>query len=433
VDCALSGKLLKAGAIYALANALSSGIPLVLLPVLTRALAPADFGLVVDFFLLATLCTALAGLGVHGAISVKWFDRSGRDFPQLVGNAIIVAAASTAVCALLAAGLSLQLGGWIRLPTALWVGAAVYSGCGVITAVRTSLWQSQEQPLAAAAMQVSGAALNVALSLAGVFLLGWGGTGRVSGALAAALLTAIAAVLLLAPRGQTRWTPSVGDTRELVRFGVALMPHTLAGAMLATIDRLAVSASLGRESLGIYGAAAQLGMMMTVIADACAKTLAPWMYRQMAQRSARARLRIVATAYLSVPIWLCTAVLLWAALRTGGSWLLGERYVPALQLSLWFFMGGAMTASYLSVSALFFFTGKVEWLSTATMTAAATMALLAPLLTRHFGMGGAGASYVVGQSLLLALALLLSTRAQPMPWGRPLLALRVLRRGFARA
>ena len=82
--------------IYAGANALSAGIPFLLLPVLTRALAPAEYGLVVDFFLLATLCTSLAGLGVHGAVSVKWFDRSGRDFPQLVGNALMVAIASTA-------------------------------------------------------------------------------------------------------------------------------------------------------------------------------------------------------------------------------------------------------------------------------------------------------------------------------------------------
>ena len=39
-------QLLRAGAIYGIANVVSAGVPFLLIPILTRALSPADYGLV---------------------------------------------------------------------------------------------------------------------------------------------------------------------------------------------------------------------------------------------------------------------------------------------------------------------------------------------------------------------------------------------------
>ena len=87
----MTSGLLRAGAVYGLANALSAGVPFLLLPILTRALAPSEYGVVVNFFLVVSLSTSLAGLNVHSAVSVKWFDRANLDFPRFVGSALALA------------------------------------------------------------------------------------------------------------------------------------------------------------------------------------------------------------------------------------------------------------------------------------------------------------------------------------------------------
>jgi O-antigen/teichoic acid export membrane protein len=425
----MSRGLFYSSAIYAAANALSAGIPFLLLPILTRALAPEQYGLVIDFFLLSTLCSALAGLGMHAAIAAKWFDREQRDFPRLVGNAVLIAIASTVLCGLLTLGGAIWFDRLIHLPLTLWGGAAVYAGANVVLGMRTSVWQSQRKPFSAAALQVCSAALNVALSLVGVFVLGLGGEGRALGALVATAVMAAFSVMNFQRRGEVKWQADRTDARQLLRFGIGLAPHTLAGTVLATMDRLAVSAILGPAQLGIYGTAAQLGMAIGVLGDAFVKAFSPWMYEQMNRRSQRARLRIVGATYTSIPLWLSTGLLLWAALVAIGPSLLGESYRSALQLSLWFFIGGALSAVYTSIAGIFFFTSKNEWLAAATMLTAATAAVLAPAMTRAFGVSGAGAAYVATQALLLSLSWLLSRRVQPMPWGRPLLAVRLLWRG----
>jgi len=419
--------ILRAGAIYAAANVISAGVPFFLLPVLTRALSPADYGLVINFFLLVTLSTSLAGLSVHGAVAVNWFQRNEMDFPRFVGTALALAAASTLTCGLILLGGALVLRLPLDLASRFWFLAAVNAGATVIIGVRAALWQSQGEALRAASLQVVAAVLNVGFSLVCVFVLSLGGEGRIYGSVAAAVLCASAATWLLFAKGDARWEAAGGDIRKLLRFGIPLIPHALASALLFTADRFSVSSLLGREAVGIYGTAAQLGMAMNILGDALVKAGSPWMFGQMTARNARARLRVVGATYALIPVWMLIAVTLWLALQATGSWVLGARYAAAIDLSLWFLMGGAVSAIYFNIAGLFFFTSKTEWLSLATLGTAAVAVVLAPLLARQFGLTGGALAFLIVQICALLTAWLLSVWIQPMPWHRPVLAVRVLR------
>lgn len=426
--------LVRSGAIYGIANVLAAGVPFLLLPVLTRALPPADYGMVVSFFMLASLCSSLAGLSVHGAVAVKWFERQGQDFPHLVAAALLVALASTAACAALLLVASGLFGERLDLPPRLWLLAAVHAGAATLVAIRSALWQSQGRALASASLQVGSASLNVAFSLAGVFVFALGGEGRIFGATAANLVCATAAVALLLRGGDARWAAARGaDVKSLLRFGVPLLPHALAGAWMTSADRFAVAALLGQDALGIYGTAAQLGMAMAVLGDALVKAASPWMYAQLALKTPRARLRVVGATWLLAPLWLVVALLLWGLFKAAAPLIVGERYLAAIDLSLWMLLAGAVSATYLGIAGLFFFTARTEWISLATVATALAATALAPALASSFGLVGAALALLGAQSLSLALTWALSTRIAPMPWHRPRLAARVLARSWRTA
>ena len=423
----MTSGLLRAGAVYGVANALSAGVPFLLLPILTRALAPSEYGVVVNFFLVVSLSTSLAGLNVHSAVSVKWFDRANLDFPRFVGSALALALLSTALCALLLTGAGLLWHHRVGLDIWLWPFAALMCGTTVVSGLRTTLWQSQQKALPSARLQVGTAALNMALSLLAVLALGLGAEGRIGAALCAGLLAAGLAVGLLMSAGDARWSFASADMRKLLRFGIPLIPHALAGAVLASADRFAVSTQLGADALGVYGAAAQIGMTMNVLGDAMVKALSPWMYAQMSGRSRLGRLKLVGATYLLIPVWLLLALSLWLMFTLIGPLILGPRYQGAVGLSLWFLLGGAFSAIYLSIAGLFFFTSRNEWLSLATLSTAGVAVVLAPRLVASAGLVGAAVAYLCAQALLLALSWGLSTRVQPMPWHRPILAVQALR------
>jgi O-antigen/teichoic acid export membrane protein len=422
----MKSNLLRDGVVYGVANALSAGVPFLLLPVLTRALSPGEYGIVVSFFMLVTISSAVAGLNVHGSVAVAWFERERHDFGRYVGSALLVAIASTAICAVALLGAGLLWQRRLGMPTWCWPLAAVYAGAIVVAGLRTSTWQSQRKPVASGVFQVALALLNAGLSLIAVLVLRTGARGRILGALAAYLLAAIVAVVLLRASGEAKWSYSRSDLRRLLRFGGPLIPHALAAALLGNADRLAVSVQISAGALGIYGAAAQMGSSMNVLGDALNRALAPWMYARMTERSKRAHLRVVGATYALIPIWLLLALLLWLAFSALGSMLLDQRYQAAIGLSFWFLLGGAMFAVYLSVSGLFFFTARTEWLSLATVSASVIAVVLSLVLSSRFGLQGAAAAYVSAQACLLVFVWILSTRVQPMPWTRPALALAIL-------
>lgn len=419
---------LKAGAVYTAANVLAAGVPFLLLPVLTRALDPQQYGQVVAFFMLVTVCSSAAGLGLHSAVAVRWLD-SGSEPRRYTGSAIALAVASTAVTAAAAAiaGAILDLGlgpAWCAL-------AAVAAGTTTLQGMRFAVWQCTERAVPAATLQVVAAMLNIGLSLLAVFVLDLGGAGRILGAVAAGIGIAVLSVYLLAgERAAAR--PSRADIKSLLRFGLPLMPHALGGSLLASADRFAVSASLGAAALGIYGSAYQLGMVINVLGDAVIKAYSPTMYRLLGRNSTRSRLRVVALFYLCIPFWLIAALLLWLFFEATGSLLLGREYLEAIDLSIWFLCGAAFSAMYLNIAGLFFFTGKTEWLSLATGSAALLALSLAPRAVERFGVQGGALTYLLVQLALLAAAWALSTQVYPMPWRRPTLAVRLLLRPIVR-
>jgi O-antigen/teichoic acid export membrane protein len=416
-------KLLRAGAIYGSANVMAAGVPFLLLPILTRALSPTEYGEVVSFFMLVSVSAALAGLSLHGAVGVRWLDTRLGCPKSYTLTSVLLIMATTALAAVFSALLGPVAG--FHLSPVFCAMAAVVAGCTSLQGVRFAIWQSQGRALPASILQVFSALMGAGFSLAAVLLFSWGSAGRIGGAVIASVLVAGVSLLFLARLvGNTK--PSYSDASALLRFGLPLVPHAMAGSLLVSLDRLSVSSQLGVESLGIYGAAAQLGLVINVLADACLKAFTPQLYGMLARDTLKDRLCYVAVSYLSLPFWLLVALALWGTLLLFGNFILGSKYLSSTDLTLFFLLGGALTGSYLNVAGLFFFTGRTEWITAATLTACAIAALLAPFMVNHYGLRGGALTYCTGQIVLLLAAWIFSSRVKPMPWHRPVLALRVL-------
>src|SRR3954468_17308432 len=90
-------RLFTPAAVYAFAMALSSGIPFLLLPVLTRVLSPAAFGMVAMFALVQTLLLPVVALGGKQAVAVHVFTRQDSIKWFLTTCLLLIAASSVCV------------------------------------------------------------------------------------------------------------------------------------------------------------------------------------------------------------------------------------------------------------------------------------------------------------------------------------------------
>lgn len=425
---------LRASAIYAAANVASAAVPFMLLPMLTRLFSPAEYGQVVSFALWVALCTPLAGLSMHGAVGVAWFSRKGADMQAFTGTAASIALACTATLAttvalLMSPAPALGLG-----LTPAWAAvAAITAGAGILFQCRLVLWQSQQRPAANAVFQIGASLLNIVLSLAAVLLLGWGGEGRNAGIAIAATAMALTAVVSLRRRGELRWAPRSDHARALLAFGLPLVPHALAGVLLGTADRWFVSLYLGAQSLGVYGAGAQLGMVMSVVADAVVKAYSPWLYSMLKSGKRGDRLCVVGAIYASVPAFALIAAIVGIGLLLVSDMLLGPQYRAASDVLPWFVFGGACSGIYYCISGLYFFKGRTGLLAVATVTAALLATPLTWLFVATLGTLGAAIGFACTQVLLTVCVGVVASRSFDLPWCEPRVSLSIwFRRALAR-
>jgi O-antigen/teichoic acid export membrane protein len=417
-------KVIRAGLIYMGGNIAASAVPFALLPLLTRVLTPAEFGLVVAFSLAIMICMPLAGLSVSGAVAIAWFNRPRAEHPAFTGAALVVAWSSMALTAIAFAVLLTMIPALAWIVDPLWGAlAAVTAGMSCVLHCRLSLWQSQQRQFSYVMLQVAASVLNVALSLLFVLALRWGADGRNLGIALSALLVGLLAFGLLIRSGEATLRIRRGDIDALLRYGVPLIPHVFGGVFVGTADRFIVSAQLGQDSLGIYGAGAQLGMVMVILADAVAKTFGPWLYARLASENPKDKYVVVGAIYMMAPTFLCAAAGVGLMLFVASTFLLGAQYHSATVVLPWFMLGGAFTGIYQCTTNLFFYSGRTSLLSLITTCSAAAGVLVIWILTSAFGIEGAAMGYAATQGLMALFVNVGASRSFDLPWHEPRQAL----------
>ncbi|MGQ0684320.1 lipopolysaccharide biosynthesis protein [Bradyrhizobium sp.] len=410
-------RFLHAGAIYAAANVASAAVPFLLLPLLTRVLTPADYGHIVAFALLVTLCMPFAGLSVHSAVGVAWFNKPRDEIPAFNGMALGLIVVTTAIVApIIAFVVKLMPSLVADLPPVWGAVAALTAGANVLLQCRLVLWQSQSQPLKNAILQVSASLLNVGLSLLAVVSFGWESAGRNGGIAVSAIAMASVAVAVFTLSRDAAWSFRSKYLAEQVRYGVPLIPHVLAGAFLGTVDRWMVSTQLGAEALGIYGAGAQLGMVMTILADAFVKAYNPWLYAQLGSADANGKYRVVGAVYVAWPAFVCVGAIVGLILHWTSGIFLGSRYADAATVIPWFVLGGTLSGVYFCMSSIYFFAGRTGLLASCTSGAAAVGALAVWLLVTLLGVQGAAIGFAVMQGLLALFVAVTAFNSFDLPW-----------------
>jgi O-antigen/teichoic acid export membrane protein len=360
--------------VYGCAFAVAGATPFVLLPFLTQRLAPAEFGVVASFLMFVALLANLTGLSVHGFASVRYFKEERATLAAMVADA-----------------------------TALLL-------------ISHALFQSSQQPLRYLKARLLQAGLEIGLCVALVLAVAAVAVARTGSYAVAIAASAVLGAWWCRRQGLVAGWPGRGHWRALLRFGLPLLPHLVAGTAIVHLDRLVVSTQLGPQSLGLYMSALQLGMVMVLLVEPLHKALAPWLFAQLAKNDDAVRRMVVKRTYaLFAGLAALGAVFALAAVAAFDR-LVGPAYLEARALVPWMVAGFVLQGLYYGVVNYLFYAERTGRLSMATGTAAVVGAAVAWTLTSAFGLTGAAMSFVVNNAMLLTLVWAMAARAVPMPW-----------------
>jgi len=306
-------KLAGQTVIYGVGAAGGKLLGLLLVPIYTRALAPAEYGAMALLAVVASMLLLLGSTGITTAL-LKFYYR----YPEpardrvLATNATLAVLIFTLPCTL---GLAAAAGPLSRLlvgPGARPEWLLLVAAANLLEAlllVPTTLLRARERAGAYAALSGGRLVLNLGLNVALVVVLGLGVTGVVAGnAATVALLHLTAGVPLL------YCLLSLGSVdgallRELVRYGLPLVPGQAALWALNFSDRFFLQHYASLNQVGLYSLGYAFGFAVAVVALFPFQTAwSPFMF-SLAERPEGDRILAgAATYFLALTAFLVLAV-----------------------------------------------------------------------------------------------------------------------------
>lgn len=405
--------VLSNASIYLGANILNAAIPFFLLPVLTRVLAPSEYGRVAMFEAVVACFGAIIGLSTHGAVGVRFFQCDQATFARYVGTCLLILVGSSlliAVVVLLMHSLSVDVAG---LGTSwLMFGIVVAFGQFLLN-LRLAIWQSNDEPLKYGVFQVLQTALNGLLSLFLVLYLMLGSEGRILGFGIAVAACGALALASMQMGGWIRWGWNHADGMDALKFGLPLIPHTVGTLAVSLFDRFIITERLGVESTGIYFAAVQLSMPMLMLGSGFNRAFVPWLFARLAGGE---NARAVAMSYGAVVGFLVAGMLYGLFVNFGLSLIVGDRYYQSKLLALVLIVGTTFQAAYYAVVNYIFYSKRTIYLSLVTFLNGSIYVVAAWFVAARYGLRGVALLFAGVQCLTFALTWVVSARVSPQPW-----------------
>ena len=392
----------------------------VTIPVYTRVLTPADYGIVGYLQVFLQIATVIVAFGAHGAQTRYYYENSAD--AQMMGRFAFTINLVPAAFALFV-GLPIALLGSIlnwtigsaNIPFYPYMVLTLWTVVLEVLANNAVSWyRARQQFTAAMVLQVARFLSITGFTLLLILGFDLGALGRIGG-----MAAGMTIFVLLSFTGYTRhfvWRPSREALRYAAAFGAPIVVHLLAGNIHNAIDRIILERYVGLDDLGIYTLAFTIGHTLNMFIMAFNQAYQPSYYQLMSSDRQDKDKQVVKT----FKAWLVlVTVIASVGILFGGPFLrvfAGPRFVGTIDVFPWIILAVFMGGFYFFFSTPIFYFKKTKYLPAMTGTSAVVNIGLNLWLIPIWGIVGAAIATVVSNVVQSGLALVIGNRLYRTRW-----------------
>jgi O-antigen/teichoic acid export membrane protein len=418
-------RLARHSAIYGLGGIVSRILAVLLLPLYTSYLTPADYGRIETLVAGSAVLVILLRMGISSAFFRFYFDSSDRAHRLLVVRTsfwftMVTATAGFIAVALLAGSISQLFFG-----TESHADLVRAAGVGIWAQMNyeqlTSLFRVEERSVAFVLASLANIVITVGATVLLVVVLHKGPLGVLVGNFTGTLCVYV--VLAAYRREQLGLQFDRRLLREMNRFGMPLVPSALALWVTNFSDRFFLVKLADAHEVGLYSIGVRIASAVVLLLTAFRTAWPAFAYSIEDDAEARRTYGFVLTYLIVVVSWLSLTLGLLAPwivrVLTTPSFYDGERVVAPLAFA------GAAQAGYVVVAIGIGRARRTQFNWVVTGAAAALNVVLNVLLIPPYGMMGAAIATVAAYSLMFLLMAVYAQRIYntPYQWRRVTIAL----------
>ena len=412
----------KLSAIYAMGSIAKHLIAMLLLPVFTSYLVPAQMGILGLAGRVIGPVAILIQAGLWSALKIRYFQTEESQRPLLVRTVLIGQVVQMGVfCSLLSLGGIWAAGHLLpNLPlsapkvVSLWLMVVWSCFFSALIRMASGLSELHERALTSVGINLFQFLVQTVLGIVVVVWLGWQGFGRQSMIFLAMAVTGVLALRIIWRYGKGGFDSAL--FRKILRVGLTFVPHGLAGVLALAINGWLLNKLVSPAALGIYGIALSFASLLQLPLHSFGNAAYPTLAKLMAdggqesrrQQSRLYTLLIAGIAALSLGITLFAPVAI--RILTVPAYHEAVSIVPILVLA-WLLQG----LYWLTANRVSYFSGGL-WLATATVFSLAASVALGFVLIPPFGAHGAAMALAGCFFIRFLVVAVVGGRIYPLPW-----------------
>jgi O-antigen/teichoic acid export membrane protein len=411
-------RLFDRSVVYGVGLLLLRGMSFLLIPLYTRHLERAEYGVVAVAASVTAVLAVLGPLSLHGALARLYFDgRSETDRKRVAGALWLTSLVAAGLLALLFD----HFGGKLAIvllpdvPFRPYIRLAIWTAFfTTFSLVPLNLLQVEERSGLYVKITLAGTLVTTLCIVWLVVVKEMGAYGYVLGTFLGAALMAFPYGILAARTFRIRFHWPI--TRAALLYSLPLVPHALAGWVLELSDRALLQRFVSLSDLGLYSLGYQLASLLTMVATAINLAWTPYMYGVVRDRpeTAGADLARMTTYYAAVLCWLALGV---ALLGTDALRLLTKpEYHPAYRVVPWTVLGLLFCGLYLVPANLLFLRSRTGLIPLVTIGAGIVNVVLLVWLAPRFGILAGAWATAGGYAMMLVLVWIAARSAFPLPY-----------------
>ena len=418
----------KSSIVHVSAVMLSACFSFLSVPLLTAYLTPGEYGTAALFQSCYTTMAIFVGLQCISPAEIKYFGTKNSQIGQkkLVESCIEILVISSLVIGLLLHLYRIYISENLSLPYSwIWL-AFLVSITSFIIQLRLGQWRVRGEATSYAILLVSQTFITILASLWLVAIEHKGAFGRVMGFVVSGVILGIFSIYSLKKdRLWGRPKFSSDNRKELLRPGLALIPHALGGIFIGTVDRILVTSQLGINNTGIYTLAVQLCLPLGLLFTGINNAYTVWLYSHLSAIDSLSenldqvflmKRRIVERTYMFFVSTLIIASVVVIIAKLILHYYVDAQYSEATNLLVWIALGFSLEGMYYGVVGYILYVKKNILLSFATISSSLISIPIFFVCMKYFGLLGAAIAYAILQSIKFTSVWIFAQHSYPMPW-----------------
>lgn len=283
----LHNKTVKNGGLFAIFSFFNRGISFILLTILARYIAPAEYGELSLFNTVVTFLGYFVGLSTAGYVSVSFFKESKERFKEDFTTICLITILASSVILVLFLLSSQWLSGLLKVPVNFLFLGLLISFANVFVGLNLDYFRVQEKLSWYGILSCSFALLNFVFALYLVIGKNLNWHGQVYALATCNVIFALIALFFFIKNKLFSIPASLTNFKKIIIWGLPIIPHLASGWVKNGLDRYIIEGTHTMADVGLFSFAMTLATVIIMIGQAFNQTNSVNIYQTLSSDNSK--------------------------------------------------------------------------------------------------------------------------------------------------